>query len=51
MLLVGEILSVGVRQGVLLGVNSTGTVRIRFQDTGEDDEIDPAEASLTVEAL
>ena len=47
----GERLTVDSREGTLVGVNSSGTIRVRFDDTGEDEEVDPAEVSLTVEAV
>lgn len=46
-----ERLTVGARVGTLVGVNSTGTLRVRFDDTGEDEEVDPVIVALTVEAM
>lgn len=39
------------RSGVLIGVNGAGTLRVRFEDTGADENVDPADVPFTVEAM
>ena len=36
------------RPGTLLGVDGSGKIHVRFDDCGTDEEIDPADATLTV---